>query len=238
MDILLLKSILIPSSICFFLFLFGFLYISFDNQKKRKKGYYILLVAIFLYYLFSITPGADFFISFLEADFEELSIERIEEANIIVVLTGGEKTDLIRSSEVLRISNLKDNQVQLIISGTETLSGRGKISAIENFFISRGVPADNIIVDDNSRNTKENAKEVVKIIEKEPFFLVTSAYHMQRAINEFKEREANPIPAPVDFRNKNFNYELEDYIPNSNNLRKTDLAFYEYLGIIYYRLFD
>ncbi len=238
MDIFLLKSILIPSAFCFFLFLIGFIYLSLKDSKKKKKGYRILAIALFLYYIFSITPGANFFISFLETDFEQLSKNKIREAEVIVVLTGGEKTDLIRSSEVLRISNLKNHQAELIISGTEMLTVQDETSQIENFFISRGVPAENIIIDDQSKNTKENVEQVFKLIEDRPFFLVTSAYHMRRAIDEFKKIGANPIPAPIDFRSKYFNYGLEDYIPNSNNLRKTDLAFYEYLGIIYYRIFD
>jgi uncharacterized SAM-binding protein YcdF (DUF218 family) len=231
----LIKNIFIPSSICFILLLLG---VFFIFLKKEKRGFCFILIGLSFYYLFSITPGADFFLAPLESDFNELSISDINKAEIIVVLSGGEKTDLIRSSEVFRISNLKNHQPIVIISGTEELSSKNRTSQIEKFFINRGIPAENIIVEDKSRNTKENAREVVKQVKKEPFFLITSAYHMRRAVNEFENLNSNPIPAPVDFRVKNYHYSLEDYIPNSNNLRKTDLAFYEYLGIIYYNIFD
>lgn len=231
----LIKNIFIPSSICFFLLLIG-VFLLF--LKKKKKGLYFILAGLSFYYLFSITPGADFFLAPLESGFNQLSFSEMNKANIIVVLSGGEKTDLIRSSEVFRISNLKNHQPTVIISGTEELSLKTRTSEIENFFIDRGIPPENIIVEDKSKNTRENAQEVVKQVKEEPFFLITSAYHMKRAISEFENLESNPIPTPVDFRVKSYKYSLEDYIPDSNNLRKTDLAFYEYLGIIYYNIFD
>src|SRR5690606_11223935 len=66
-----------------------------------------------------------------------------------------------------------------------------------------GVAADRIVREDRSRNTYENAiftRDVVKPKPGERWILVTSAYHMPRAIGVF--RAANfPVEAyPIDWR--------------------------------------
>ncbi len=232
------KALFIPGTLIFLLILAGSILV-FSNNGKRGK--YLLLFGILSYYFLSITPGANLIINPLEREQEHLSFEKLDEANIVVVLSGGKKSDVLRSWEALRISNLKDHQINIIISGTKTPTHHNEenLSAIEIFFASRGIPAENIYIEDNSKNTRENAQRVVEKIGQEPFFLVTSAYHMKRALSEFERLDANPIPAPTDFRAKNQdNYELKEFIPNSGNLRKADLAFHEYFGIIYYRLID
>lgn len=230
-----LKGLLIPSSFCFFVILIGVLKGFFSENKK--KGLILILAGLSLYYFFSITPGADLLIKPLEVELKPLSAEEIGKAEVVVVLSGGKKSDIIRSSEVLRIFNLGQKEIDLIISGTEELDPNKKVSKIENYFISRGVSPENIIVEDNSQNTRENIKEVIKKVKEEPFFLVTSAYHMKRALFEFEKIGGNPIPAPIDFREKGV-YNIRDFIPSSDNLKKSDLAIYEYLGNLYYRLFD
>lgn len=226
---------LVPGSLSFILVIVGMVLIIF---RKKKKGKYLVFAGLLVYYVFSITPGADFVIGALEDGFNSLSVEMIDQADTIVVLSGGSKSDVLRSSEVLRISTLKEHSPTLIISGTESIADRTSLSAVESFFINRGIPAENIIVEDKSKNTRENAEQVVELVGGEPFFLVTSAYHMERAVMEFKKNGANPIPAPTDFRKRKNNYLFGDYIPDSENLRKSDLAFHEHFGILYYRFFD
>lgn len=231
----LVKDLIVPGSFSFVLVLLGVILIIF---KKKRKGKYLAFIGLLIYYLFSITPVADFAIRNLESKFAPLNQELMDEANTIVVLSGGAKADVLRSSEVLRISTLKNHSSKLIISGTQEIADRDRTSLVETFFISRGIPAEMIYIEDESRNTRENAKQIAKQIGDEPFFLVTSGYHMKRAMIEFEKLKTNPIPAPTDFRAKKNHYGFNDYIPNSDNLRKSDLAIHEYLGILYYSLFD
>ncbi len=234
MNNFLLKSLIVPGTLSFVLVFLGLILI----VVKSKKGKYLTLSGLLMFYLFSITPVADFIVKNLEDDFTPLSQQKLDEADTIVVLSGGAKADVLRSSEVLRISTLKEHSSELIISGTQELADRESTSLVETFFVSRGVPAEMIYIEDESRNTRENAKQIVSRVGEEPFFLVTSAYHMKRALTEFEKLNANPIPAPTDFRAKRSSYGVGDYIPNSENLRKSDLAVHEYFGIIYYALFD
>ena len=231
----LFKNLIVPGSFSFALVLMGVFLILF---KKKKKGKYLAFAGLLVYYLFSITPVADFAIRNLESDFTPLSQDLMDEADTIVVLSGGAKADVLRSSEVLRISTLKDHKSKLIISGTQEIANKETRSLVETFFISRGIPAEMIYIEDQSRNTRENARQIAERVGDEPFFLVTSGYHMKRAIMEFEKLGTNPIAAPTDFRAKKNSYVISDYIPNSENLRKSDLAIHEYFGILYYALFD
>jgi len=230
-----LRKLLIPGSLSFILIITGVLFIFI---RKKKWGKYLIFGGILVYYVFSITPVSDFIIGRLENEFEVLDVSEIDKAETIVVLSGGSKSDVLRSSEVLRISTLKNHSPTLIISGTESIADRSSLSAVESFFINRGIPAENIYVEDESKNTRENASRVTEKIGEEPFFLVTSAYHMKRAVTEFEKNGANPIPAPTDFRQRRTEYRFGDYLPSSENLRKSDLALHEHFGILYYSVFD
>ena len=74
------------------------------------------------------------------------------------------------------------------------------------------------------------------MVEDENFFLVTSDYHMPRSIYLFNQFSSKPIPAPAQF-NIDRKYDIMDFFPKANNLNKTDIAFHEYFGLIYYKIF-
>jgi len=227
-----LQNFLFPSVFCFFLILAGIFLLS---GKKRRAGRILIVLGIAFYYLFSITPASDLLIKPLENKYSQLKKEELQKANMAVLLLGGRETDILRASEVLRIY---DNQkLKIIISGTDPLRPEIKeTEKVKEFLVERGVLPENIILEDKSRNTRENAKNVKEIIGKEPFFLVTSASHMPRAIETFKKAETNPIPAPADFKIiENYKYKIFDFFPGPGNLRNSSLALYEYFGLLLYR---
>ncbi len=236
MDISAIKYIFLPSSLVL-IFLFTGVLVYF--LKKKEWGKFLIGLGIAVYFLFSTFPGSNLVIGPLEDGYFPVSEQEIHEADKIVVLSGGKKADTIRRSEVFRIFNLRKDDMEVIISGTESIRKREESeTAIGSFFVDRGVPAEKIKIEDRSINTRENAERTFEKIGETPFFLVTSAYHMERAVREFERVGANPIPAPTDFRKAEYDYGLEGLIPRGFNLRKSDLAFYEYFGIAYYQVLD
>ncbi len=229
-----MKTIFSLGSVFFLLTLLGVIFL---YSKKEKHGKIILVFTLLLYYFLSITPVADLLIGSLEKDFTFLTSSEIEGVENIVVLSGGKKADVLRSSEVIRLYNMLDTKPEVVVSGTERID-RKRVSGIELFFINRGVDHDNLHIEDKSKNTRENAERVVEKIGEESFFLVTSAYHMKRALGQFNKLGVDPIPAPTDFRRRGGPYSHIDLIPNIENIRKADLAIHEHLGILYYRFFD
>jgi uncharacterized SAM-binding protein YcdF (DUF218 family) len=203
-------------------------------KRKQRIGKKLIILGAVLFYLFSITPVADLILKPLETRYGELKTEDFSRANMAVLLLGGGDSDILRASEVLRISHMTNHGIKIIISGTDPLNPKSETAeATRRFFINRGIPASSIAVDGKSSNTRESAKNVKEIVGKEPFFLVTSAYHMERSVKAFQKVGIFPIPAPTDFKIKG-KYNVLDFFPDSGNLGKSDLAFHEYFGIVFY----
>ncbi|PIZ88528.1 MAG: hypothetical protein COX90_04120 [Candidatus Nealsonbacteria bacterium CG_4_10_14_0_2_um_filter_38_17] len=203
-------------------------------KKKQGIGKKLIILGTILFYLFSITPVADLILKPLETRYRELKTEDLGRADLAVLLLGGGDSDVLRASEVLRISHMTNHRTKIIISGTDPLNPKSETAeATRRFFTSRGIPASNIIVDGKSGNTRESAKNVKEIVGKDPFFLITSAYHMERSIKTFQKAGTFPIPAPTDSKIKG-KYNILDFFPDSENLKKSDLAFHEYFGIVFY----
>ena len=80
-------------------------------------------------------------------------------------------------------------------SSTEALRARKLMSQM-------GVPAERISIEDKSRNTEENARFTAAIVHPEApqrWIIVTSAFHMPRAIGVFEKAGFQPIAYPGVF---------------------------------------
>lgn len=226
------QQLILPSAFIPLIILFGVL-LTF-RQKNFKVGRLIVLVGLGLYYLFSITPVVDLLLTPLEKEYATVKTDEIRDADKIVLLLGGRESDVLRASEVLRIAYLTDQKAKVIISGTDPTNPRSEeATAVRMFFTARGIPAENISIEGTSRNTWENVRNIAEMIGDEPFFLVTSAYHMKRSMREFERVGANPIPAPMDFKIRG-EYGIFSYFPSARHLRNSDLAIHEYFGILFY----
>lgn len=228
-----LSLLVLPSVVVFLLLLLGLVFVFL--LRRRNLGVYLLIAGTLAYYLFSITPVADALLSPLENEYAFLSQEEMQDADVIVLLLGGLESNVLRASEVLRIAHSTSHRARVIISGTDPVQPNSEeAEGVRRFFVSRGIPAENIAIEGKSRTTKENVRHVVEMVEGEPFFLVTSAYHMHRSTEEFKREGGNPIPAPTDFKRRGGVYSFFDYVPGAHNLRNANLAMHEHAGRMAY----
>lgn len=111
-----------------------------------------------------------------------------------------------------------------------------------------GVPKSAVIQESASGNTYENAVDVKAILQAHnihTILLVTSAFHMPRALALFRHQGIDAIAAPCDFfaTTPHWLADTSDWqalatglIPDSNNLTKTTEAIKEAVGIAVYRL--
>ena len=70
------------------------------------------------------------------------------------------------------------------------------------FYLEQGVDMSRVQLEGGSRTTRENARQVAKLLGarcQEPWLLVTSAWHMPRAMEEFAATGCQITPYPVDF---------------------------------------
>ena len=107
-----------------------------------------------------------------------------------------------------------------------------------DLLVELGVPAERITVEDRSRNTHENAINSFTTVEPKPreqWLLVTSAFHMPRAIGTFRAAGWSGVVAwPVDYRNG----AATDWFGGrtaAEGLTMTDMAVREWIGLVAYR---
>lgn len=107
-------------------------------------------------------------------------------ADAIVVISGGE-TDL-RVKEGVKLFH--DNWAPLIImSGAARDAGESNAEAMQRLAVEMGVPASQILVEKEARNTLDNAKFTRELLAEHDInsiILVTSPYHQRRASVTFR----------------------------------------------------
>jgi uncharacterized SAM-binding protein YcdF (DUF218 family) len=105
--------------------------------------------------------------------------------------------------------------------------------------LALGVAHDRITAEEQSRNTIENAAYSRLLANPKPgerWLLVTSAYHMPRAMAAFRAVDFPVEAYPVDWRTRGW-VDLQRGFPTlSEGLRRTDAAAREWVGLVVYRL--
>jgi uncharacterized SAM-binding protein YcdF (DUF218 family) len=130
--------------------------------------------------------------------------------------------------------------LKLLFTGGEgELLGSGLTEAerARRFFQAMGLPEARLLLEYRSRNTYENAvmsAAMPGIDHRQPWLLLTSAWHMPRAMASFEKAGWNVRAYPVDFRSGQATawtrYSL------ANGVRKWQTALHEMLGLLSYRL--
>jgi len=109
------------------------------------------------------------------------------------------------------------------------------------FLMSLKVPEQDIIMENGSRNTHENAvNTAVWISKNDPAascLLVTSATHMRRALGCYKKSGLKVTPYTTDRLTEPRQFDPENlFIPNAENLDKWNTIFKEIIGIVVYKM--
>jgi uncharacterized SAM-binding protein YcdF (DUF218 family) len=132
-------------------------------------------------------------------------------------------------------------KARIIISGgTESLtSGPSEAAIVKKYFVSFGIAADRILIEEQSQTTAENARFSARLVHPEPdsrWLLVTSAYHMPRAAGAFRKAGFNVIACPAGWRTHGWHDLWRPSATATDNLRRVDVAVHEWLGLLFYRL--
>lgn len=106
---------------------------------------------------------------------------------------------------------------------------------------SRGIPANRISVLGPVRNTMEEARLLRVFGEKNglrSLALVTSGFHMRRAMYAFSIQGLHPFPVPADSRvSSPSRISPADFFPAASALQDTETVFRELLGMAFYALY-
>jgi uncharacterized SAM-binding protein YcdF (DUF218 family) len=110
---------------------------------------------------------------------------------------------------------------------------------IADILMKSGVPAEDILLENNSRNTYENAVYSADILKKgnygSDYLLITSASHMRRSMACFEKAGIQTTPFSVDPSSGSGMYTPDKIIqPDAENLVTWDVLLHEWVGMVMY----
>jgi uncharacterized SAM-binding protein YcdF (DUF218 family) len=202
--------------------------------------------------LIGLTAASDLMTNPLEARFPRPDLGRAR-IDGIIILGGAEDTnpgirELMSLNEAAeRITEgvalaRRFPQAKLVWSGGSGSMIAERISAAERamaLFEAFGIERSRIVLEDASRTTDENARltrDVVKPGKGQRWLLVTSAWHMPRAMGCFRQAGFEVLPWPVDYRTPVTIEWTRVFGSIPDGLRRFDTMTKEYIGLAAYRL--
>jgi len=195
---------------------------------------------------------------YIEKPFEKVETFTVKNADAIVVLSGGiyiapGKSKTIEFTQPNRFLAgielfLEKKSCNLIFTGgfnpfTPDVPLEGDIYTKRA--IALGIPSKAIATTSPVSNTADEslaiknllvAKKKIKVPE---IILVTSAYHMKRAMYLFQKQGIKVIPFPVDFKSKVKSNDSRNsfiWLPSLDNLTLSSNVIHEIIGRIIYRI--
>jgi len=130
----------------------------------------------------------------------------------------------------------------LLIAGgnSEIVPGRFRESVwVKGQLKLMNIPDSTILIESSSRNTLENALFVKEKLRKSnlapPYLLVTSAFHMRRALYTFRKADLQVLPYASNYFAGHSKVSIDDFIPQLDILSKWATYLKELIGFgIYY----
>ncbi|MBE0658986.1 MAG: YdcF family protein [Bryobacteraceae bacterium] len=105
--------------------------------------------------------------------------------------------------------------------------------------VARGVAEEKILVTGPVLNTEDEARAMAAIARARGWTrlgLVTSAFHMRRAMLQFSSHGIGPVALATDFNQARQGRLAQDLVPNAEGLMWSERALREWMGIGYYTL--
>jgi uncharacterized SAM-binding protein YcdF (DUF218 family) len=229
-------------------------------RRRPQRQRAAVIAALLLLWLPSTRPGALLLATPLEREHPPLPAGT--SAAVIVVLGGGARPlspprvtpELSESGDRMLYAAWLYQQAaapQLVLSGGSYPDARAPSEAANMGAILEimGVPPDAQLLEEASRNTRENAVFVRQILAErgiDRIILVTSATHMPRSVRLFEREGFTVLPAPTDFvgteadwdyvRDSGWTARLLLLLPEASNLQISTRCLKEYVGLVVYRL--
>lgn len=224
------------------------------RPHSRRARLFLSLIAVG--YLAASIYSIPFAVNrMLSAGFRPLAPEDVPPGRSVVVLLGsGSRTrrdwsdrtysflDAIgaeRTLESARIYSLVQPDWIISSGGPQDPEDSDAPSGLtmKTALVELGVPADRIIVEQESRNTREEAVIVARMLpalKVEHVILVTSAVHMRRSVGVFRAAGLPVIPAIA--REPVYSDWTLSLLPTETGLRQSALVVHEIAGLVYYRI--
>jgi len=222
------------------------------RKKPRRGQKWTALAAALLLYVFSIEPTANALSRALETPAPSAKPDVVYDA---VVLLGGLVDD--RATATFGAAQYNEDVERMLVTFDLLRSGRAKTAIISSGALDAsraevvearviakqlqewGIAEDRIIIEDQAKNTRENAVYVAKIARARGLtrlLVVTSAFHMPRALDCFRAVALDVDAQAVDFRSYDTSRFSASWLPRAGFLAQSSAVLREVFGRYIYRL--
>jgi uncharacterized SAM-binding protein YcdF (DUF218 family) len=214
--------------------------------RKTKRGAAVLAGITLVFYAASTGIIAGSLLRPLESRYTPPTAVR---GDVIILLGGGATLDTPNIGGEGHLSGYAANRLltaaqlyymlkaPVIVSGGKVLETTGNEAEIaKRTLTALGIPADRIIVENKSLNTTQNAEYTKQLLDQYGFqrpILVTSAFHMERAVRQFAKAGQAVVPFPTDYQtNTEMHVTIDSLLPTAGDLANTQVAVKEYIGLL------
>ncbi|MBX9851232.1 MAG: YdcF family protein [Cytophagaceae bacterium] len=220
------------------------------NQKRKKR---CILISLLMVLFFGNEFIVNEFLLLWEKD--PVAIQKLEPHELGIVLTGVTNTEVSVKDRVYftkgadrvlhTVQLYKSGKVKkILISGGSGLVLGEKIreaDQLKNVFLYCGIPEKDLIIENASRNTWENALFSKRVLDnvriKTTPLLITSAFHMRRSEACFIKAGMNVDIFPVDIYTRDRKFAPDKlFIPSESAFSKWALLIHECLGFVVYKM--
>jgi uncharacterized SAM-binding protein YcdF (DUF218 family) len=238
-------SLISPLGTALFLGVISLLLIRF---KKIRFASVVLTFSLLWLFVFSMPVVSNALRASVEAQFPPIEMGDLsKKAQAIVVLGGGTQSAEV-SGQMPDLNSGADRMwhaARLYHAGLApilVLSGGGNLDVSLNseaedmrtFLSDLGVPAEAMILEGLSRNSRQNAQFTADILRPQGInqvILVTSALHMRRAVASFENQGFTVIPAATDYEART-RFDWTGFLPDASALNGSARAIKEIVGRI------
>ncbi len=220
------------------------------NQKRKKR---LIISSLLVFYIFSNS----FIVDEVMRGYEErdLKYSEITETYDVVIVLGGFVTDdptqelegfhssSDRLFHAIKLYKTGVAKKIMIVSGSGVITNQDEKEAlvIENYLLKIGIPKADLLIESESKNTHENAVNTALILNEKyvdgKYLLVTSGFHMPRAIKCFEKAGLSTTPFSVDQQAGERKFLFDHlFIPDTYALVKWEILLHEWTGFITYKM--
>jgi uncharacterized SAM-binding protein YcdF (DUF218 family) len=220
--------------------------------RGRRSGRWPLLLGIGFFAMVIVTPIPPLLLLPLEERFARPAAPP-ERVDGIIVLGGAVDQNLTEARGIPALNGAAERMTEgvalarrypgarLVFTGGQGSLVHGRLSEADvarALWTAMGVPEGQVIYEDRSRNTHQNAVLTRDLVQPQPgetWLLVTSASHMPRSVGVFRKAGWEVVPWPVNFRTGRSFAALYD-APFPERIGQFESGMREWIGLAAYWL--
>jgi uncharacterized SAM-binding protein YcdF (DUF218 family) len=227
------------------------LLVLFGLWKKRR---WPLVAALAVLYVSSIPAVGGRLLGWVESRHPAVPVAQVGPADAVVVLGGilgprvgdGLVPNFSETSERFDagVILLQAGKARTLVFTGARMSWRSTEATegdeLQRIAVTRGVPADRIVVTRHVENTADEAAAVAALMKTHGWkrvILVTTGWHMPRSAEQFRKAGVDCTLFPVDFRfDRSRALVAIDFLPRGEAWQQTETALRECYGYVFYRI--